>query len=153
MFNCCKKKSCQAIIKTEPAVMDYNVSELLSSSPSLDFSLGESLESVYPLLDLVFSHLSYRDLLSVSEVNKTWREVALKQIKGRQQVAWFSCPGDLRIYKLKRSHNLLHCNPRFCIVLIPTWRCSLRTKICIKYSDGHTCTTGMSIMHDLNSNL
>lgn len=140
MSNCCKRRNCQAIIKTEPAIVVKKDAELQANS---DFSLGESLELVYPLLDLIFSYLSYDDLMSASEVNNSWRDVALRQASGRQQVAWFSCPGEHRMYQLKRSHSLLRSNPYFCIVLIPSWRCTLQTKLCVKYSNTYRRTTGI----------
>lgn len=144
---CCKdkEKKCKALITTKPTPeesIEKLLSTIVSCAPSTDFSLGEKLQSVYPLLDLVFVYLSYKDLLSASEVCKIWRETALKYLKARQEAAWFSVTGRDRLYDLKRSSNLLLCNTHLSIVVTNPRLVALTSNICVKYLDHHSCCKG-----------
>lgn len=56
-----------------------------------DFSLGETLVSVHYVLGMVFKYLRYKDLESASKVNVKWKEVAVKEMEGRNVVNHFSC--------------------------------------------------------------
>lgn len=143
MKSCRDQGLCKTVIATKP-VLDERIPASCNaiSNSSLDFSLGEKLQSVYPILDLVFTYLNYKDLLSASLVCKTWRETALEQLKARQRIAWFSSSGQKGIYDLKRSCSLLRNNPYFSIILVHSKLRSLKTQICVKYSTFHGSTKG-----------
>lgn len=106
-----------------------------------DFSLGERLQSTYPLLHIVFGYLDYKDLLSASAVSKPWREVASNERRKRQRCSWFSCVEEGHFCKLNRGVDLLRNNPRLCVALV---NCSpdqeLRTQQGDGDSDGATGT-------------
>lgn len=142
MASCCKEKKCNAIIYTKPVLNENIKSTFEFYRPFADFSFGEKLQSVYPLLDMIFTYLNYKDLLFASAVCKIWREVALKHLKSRQEVGWFSITGNKRTYELKRSNNLLRCNTHFSIILTHSRQCSFKANICVKYNDYHSCCQG-----------
>lgn len=143
MLTCCTRSKCKAIIITKPVLHEDKEQCNANTPPLPSFSLGEKLESVYPLLDLIFTYLNYKDLLQCSAVRSTWREIALKELKSRQELAWFSSTGEKQLYELKRSPNLLRSNPCFCIALLRTSKFSLNTQICVKYEDHHSCCKGI----------
>lgn len=116
---------------TVRSTMNYS-NNYVSLPPTPDFSLGKNIQSVYPLLDLVFAYLSHRDLLSVQLVCKSWRETALEHIRARQEVAWFHSISENGPYEIKRSSKLVLNNPHFCIVLMRLRGCTLKTRVCLR---------------------
>lgn len=154
MLSCCKEKKCRAKINTEPTPDEaiVKLSSIVYDAPSADFSLGENLQFVYPLLDLVFAYLSYKDLLSASEVCQTWRETALKYLKLRQKVAWFSVSGRNKLhYELKRSKNIFLSDTHFCFVLIKPRMAALTSNICVEHLNHHTCCKGNTVLYKVNT--
>lgn len=77
---------------------------------SENFNFGESLQSVYPLLDIVFSYLKNVDLNNVSLVSKEWKTVALREKQKRCMISWVYCklekPALLQISKNLHYNNI-----------------------------------------------
>lgn len=56
--------------------------------PKVGFNIIKSLQSVYPLLNIIFTKLSYDDLMSCKLVNKCWKDIASSELRKRNQISW-----------------------------------------------------------------
>lgn len=84
--------------------------------PKEGFNLAKSLQSVYPLINIVFSKLSYDDLMSCRLVSKCWKDVASSELKKRNKISWvilerfndsYTAPATL---KTSRNFQSSTCN-------------------------------------------
>ncbi|KAG5891714.1 hypothetical protein JTB14_016097 [Gonioctena quinquepunctata] len=105
-----------------------------------NFDLSSSLESVYPLLEIIFSYLNYNDLKSCCDVKRSWKDAAETILKRRVKPSWFTC---YRTKTKPKSHyfdhhsdNLNYNNVGLGIILYDFRRIKLNKFICV-----HTDTT------------
>lgn len=99
-----------------------------------EFNFGESLQNVYPLLEIIFGYLNCRDLKAVSKVSTEWSKVALKELQKRNEVRWFTCalrgiksqPADL-----VTSSNFHYSNGQMGIILYEGRKHKLDKYMCI----------------------
>ncbi|XP_044766844.1 uncharacterized protein LOC123322856 isoform X2 [Coccinella septempunctata] len=89
----------------------------LSIEMKENFELGERLESVYPLLDIIFEYLNDKDLDNVMNVKKSWGSIAERLLKKRSQPCWVTCYQDRGNVFFKDSGNLHFNNASAAIVL------------------------------------
>lgn len=78
-----------------------------SVTQNVDFSFGNALENVYPLLNIIFEYLSWKELEIASQVCVHWKAVAQKIFTSRSM---FTKPLILinNENKLLRSNNFYH---------------------------------------------
>ncbi|KAL3284017.1 hypothetical protein HHI36_018187 [Cryptolaemus montrouzieri] len=96
-----------------------------------DFNFGDALESVYPLLDIIFGYLSDEDLENVAKIKMSWKEVADRALKKRSKLCWFTCFQKHKSNFLKHSGNLHHNNASIGIILFDYRRLKLNKYICL----------------------
>lgn len=82
-----------------------------------NFELGERLESVFPLLDMVFEYLSDKDLDNCIKVKRSWGPIAKRLLKKRTKTCWVSCYQDRGNVFFKESGNLHSNNAGNAIIL------------------------------------
>ncbi|KAJ8967869.1 hypothetical protein NQ317_006185 [Molorchus minor] len=107
-----------------------------------DFDFSEALESVYPLLDIVFNFLNYNDLKTCCKVKKSWKDVAENILQRRNKSSWFTCyktKTKPRRNVFKHSDNLNYNNVGMGIILYDFRRIKLNKYICV-----HTNTMELS---------
>lgn len=101
---------------------------------SEDFDFAEALESIYPILEMIFSYLSYKDLKSCCFVKKSWEVIAEKVLKKRKSPSWFTCyrtKGKKKSNLFKCSKELNYNNVGIGIVLYDFRRIKLSKFICL----------------------
>ncbi|KAL1501039.1 hypothetical protein ABEB36_006443 [Hypothenemus hampei] len=77
--------------------------------PSIqDFSLGESIVKVFPLLELIFNYLTIDELKVCLQVCQEWKDIATEQISKRVGPSWFTC---YKIISKKRKANVIEHSP------------------------------------------
>lgn len=111
-------------------------------SGSEDFDFAKALESVYPILEIVFSYLNYKDLKSCSSVKTSWKYVADTILARRLKPSWFTCyrtKGKKKTNIFKYSNELNYNNVGVGIVLYDSRRINLSKFICL-----HKNTTELS---------
>lgn len=96
-----------------------------------EFDFGTAIENVYPLLEMVFDYLDYKDLRNASQVNKTWKDFADKILEKRAEVSWFSCYKTKQSNVLHHSDNLNMNNIGIGIILYNSRKVKLQEYICI----------------------
>lgn len=97
---------------------------------------------MYPILEIVFNYLSYKDLKSCSSVKSSWKDVADKVLSRRIKPSWFTCyrtNGKKKINVFKHSKELNYNNVGVGIVLYDFRRIKLSKFICL-----HKNTTELS---------
>lgn len=107
-----------------------------------DFDFAEALESVYPILEIIFSYLNYKDLKSCSFVKNSWKDIAEKILSKRSKPSWFTCYRTKAKKKsniFKYSKELNYNNVGIGIVLYDFRRIKLSKFICL-----HKNTTELS---------
>ncbi|XP_018569015.1 uncharacterized protein LOC108909237 [Anoplophora glabripennis] len=105
-------------------------------TPLENFDFSEALESVYPLLDIIFSFLNYNDLRTCYEVKMTWREVAQRILEKRNKSSWFTCynakvSSTVKPKIIRHSDNLNYNNVDMGIILYDFRRIKLNSYICV----------------------
>lgn len=104
-------------------------------TPLENFDFSEALESVYPLLEIVFGFLNCNDLKTCCEVKMTWKEVAEKILKKRNKASWFTCysteMSKVKPKVIKHSDNLNYNNVEMGIILYDFRRIKLNSYICV----------------------
>ncbi|KAK9881541.1 hypothetical protein WA026_016419 [Henosepilachna vigintioctopunctata] len=110
-------------------VLDNPLSEIVTVR---DFNFGEALESVYPLLDIIFSYLNDKDLENVALVKKSWRDIAERIMKKRPpNLCWVTCFQRYKSNFIKHSGNLHYNDAKIGIFLIDYRRLNLNKYICL----------------------
>ncbi|XP_056643659.1 uncharacterized protein LOC130449715 isoform X1 [Diorhabda sublineata] len=100
-------------------------------TPSENFNFSDALESVYPLLHIIFDYLDCNDLRTCSKVNKTWKDVAENMLIKRVQSSWFTCYKSEKSNIFEYSYNLNYNNVGFGIIFYDFRRIKLNKFICI----------------------
>ncbi|ENN70949.1 uncharacterized protein LOC109544812 [Dendroctonus ponderosae] len=112
-------------------------------SPTCDFSLGEALAQVYPLLDLIFEYLPLGDLKCCLEVSTTWKETAEQILDRRVAPSWFTCfkvgAKGCKSNTILHSPNLNFNNVEMGFILYDSLQLELNAYICL-----HRNTSGLS---------
>lgn len=101
---------------------------------SNDFDFGEALESVYPILEIVFSYLNCKDLKSCCSVKNSWKDVAETVLARRLKPTWFTCyrnKGKKKTNIFKYSQEINYSNIEVAIVLYDFRRIKLSKFICL----------------------
>lgn len=109
---------------------------------SENFDFSEALESVYPILEIIFSYLNYKDLRSCCAVKTSWKDVASDVLNKRLKPSWFTCyrtKGKKKSNVFKYSTELNYNNVGIGIVLYDFRRIKLSKFICL-----HKNTTELS---------
>ncbi|CAH1967034.1 unnamed protein product [Acanthoscelides obtectus] len=104
--------------------------------PTEDFDFAEALESVYPLLETVFSYLNYQELKICCQVKKSWEEVAETVLSRRTTPSWFTCykvrgRRKNKGHVFKHSTNLNNSNVGTAIILYDYCMIKLHEYICL----------------------
>lgn len=107
---------------------DYPQPEIRSVS---SFHFGAALESVYPLLDIIFSFLSDADLKTICEVKTSWKAIADRELKKRNKPSWISCSKKLKINVVQHSENIHYNNANIGIILYNYRRLSPNKYMCL----------------------
>ncbi|XP_028129822.1 uncharacterized protein LOC114325886 [Diabrotica virgifera virgifera] len=104
------------------------VSEVLITA---NFDFSEALESVYPLLDIIFDYLDFNDLTRCCQVKNSWKEIAENILSKRAQASWFTCFKGSTTNCFEHSVNLNYNNVGFGIILYDFRRIKLNKFICV----------------------
>ncbi|CAG9854487.1 unnamed protein product [Phyllotreta striolata] len=99
-----------------------------------NFDFSEALESVYPLLDLIFEYLDCNSLRNCCKVKKSWKDVAENILSKRVQLSWFTCfKGGVNNKSniFEHSVNLNFNNVDLGIILYDFRRIKLNKYICV----------------------
>ncbi|KAJ8956014.1 hypothetical protein NQ318_006290 [Aromia moschata] len=99
-----------------------------------DFDFSVALESVYPLLEIIFNFLNYNDLQTCCKVKKSWKDIAESILQKRNKSSWFTCYKTKikpRRNVFKHSDNLHYNNVGMGIILYDSRRIKLNKYICV----------------------
>ncbi|VEN55868.1 unnamed protein product [Callosobruchus maculatus] len=104
--------------------------------PTENFDFAEALESVYPLLETVFSYLNYPELITCCQVKESWKKLAEKELSRRILPSWFTCykakgKWNSTSQVFKYSRNLNHNNVGIAIILYDYCMIKLHEYICV----------------------
>ncbi|RZC36668.1 uncharacterized protein BDFB_003077, partial [Asbolus verrucosus] len=108
---CSKGRVCITLKKTSQLKAEVDI----TAKENFDFS--EALESVYPLLEIVFSYLDYNDLQTASLVKKSWQITANKVLEKRNDVSWITVFRKKRQSYVHYSSNYPYNNISVGIIL------------------------------------
>ena len=95
-----------------------------------NFDFAEALESVYPLLEIVFSYLDYNDLQTAALVKKSWQVTASRILEKRNDVSWITVFRKKRQSYVHYSKNYLYNNISLGIILFNYRAVSLSDCFC-----------------------
>lgn len=112
----------------------HSSNQILEIPGSDDFDFAEALESVYPILEIIFNYLNYRDLKSCCSVKKSWEVIAENVLKKRKSPSWFTCyrtAGKKKSNLFQYSKELNYNNIGIGIVLYDSRRIKLSKFICL----------------------
>lgn len=113
----------------------HSSNQILEIPGSEDFDFAEALESVYPILEIIFNYLSYRDLKSCCSVKKSWEVIAENVLKKRKSPSWFTFSYRTRRQNksnlFQYSKELNYNNVGIGIVLHDSCRIKLSKIICL----------------------
>lgn len=59
-----------------------------------DFDFAEALESIYPLMEIIFDYLNLEELQIASKVKESWKVTANTVLQKRIKPEWFTCLSD-----------------------------------------------------------
>ncbi|CAH1156101.1 unnamed protein product [Phaedon cochleariae] len=105
-----------------------------------NFDFGSALENVYPLLDIVFSYLNCDELRTCSQVNSSWKDIAINHLEKRIEPSWFTCfkrgtsssrTTSKCVYSIQKSGNLKHNCVSVGIILIDSRTIRSNKKVCV----------------------
>lgn len=117
------------------AILKENTKTEETITKTENFNFGEALQSVYPLLNIIFTYLNSIDLNNAAQVSKEWQKVALREKQKRCSVEWiYSKLVDTP--QMQTSSNFYY-NSVDKGILIRDRRCfSLDKYMCIHSNDG-----------------
>nr|XP_023017848.1 uncharacterized protein LOC111506863 [Leptinotarsa decemlineata] len=124
--------------------------------PTDDFNLFSSLESIYPLLEIVFSYLNYNELKTCSQVKQSWNETAETVLRRRMRPSWFTCYKTHSIPSFHQDYyspNLNYNNVGLGIILYEFRRMKLNKYICIHSDITELDRTSVSVVEYLEDEL
>ncbi|XP_063910042.1 uncharacterized protein LOC135127533 [Zophobas morio] len=138
MAYCSKGRVCITLKKPSQLKTEVDV------AAKENFDFAEALESVYPLLEIVFSYLDYNDLQTAALVKKSWQVTASRILEKRNDVSWITVFRKKRQSYVHYSKNYLYNNISLGIILFNYRAVSLSDCFCchedvssrkIKFSD------------------
>lgn len=100
-----------------------------------NFNFGESLQSVYPLLDIIFGYLDSSDLNNAMLVCKEWHKIAIREKQKRNALSWVICKQEA-MRSLQTSNDFYYNNIGKGILIRGKKAPSLDKFVCIHSNDG-----------------